>query len=518
VERDNAAGTSIWSKTVSIPAPGILHQDTCTDVCIVGAGIAGLTTAYLLAREGRSVVVIDDGPLGGGQTKNTTAHLSNAIDDRFFEIERLHGENGARLAAESHSAAIDCIEANVRRENIDCDFQRLDGYLLFPPSETELTLERELNAACRAGLPVQRVRRAPLNFFDTGPCLRFPRQAQFHPLKYLLGLADAVQKNGGRIFSGNHVDEIQDGEPAMVHIRDGPTVTAANVIVATNTPINDRFAVHTKQAPYISYVIAARVPRGSVPSALYWDTLDPYHYVRLQRLGDDTPGMNEDLLIVGGEDHKTGQATDQDDRFRRLIKWASEHFPVIGRVEYRWSGQVMETIDGLAFIGRNPGDDHVFIVTGDSGMGMTHGTIGGMLLTDLILGRNNPWTELYDPTRKRLGAAVEFGKENLNVAKQYAGWLTGGDVSSPEDIVRDSGAIIRRGLKKIATFRDADGTVHERSAVCPHLGCLVSWNSASRTWDCPCHGSRFDAYGHVINGPANSDLAPAEKEQVTATK
>jgi glycine/D-amino acid oxidase-like deaminating enzyme/nitrite reductase/ring-hydroxylating ferredoxin subunit len=507
--------TSIWMATTAMPQQPALGEDTAADVCVVGAGIAGMTTAYLLAREGRSVIVLDDGPIAGGQTQRTTAHLSNALDDRYFEIERLHGTEGARLAAESHTAAIDRIGAIVRDEQIDCDFERLDGFLFLAPGEAEDVLDRELAAAHRAGLTaVERLPRAPLTPFDTGPCLRFPAQGQFHPLKYLAGLARAIKRDGGRIFTGTHAESIEGGPSARVKTAAGPVVTTRAVVVATNTPVNDLVAIHTKQAPYLSYAIGALVPAGSVAKGLYWDTLDPYHYVRLQALPPEQGAAGQggppryDVLIVGGEDHKTGQADDQEERYDRLEVWARDRFPMMEAVKFRWSGQVMETIDGLAFIGPNPLDKpNVFIATGDSGMGMTHGTIAGMLLTDLVLGRENPWTSLYDPSRKTLRAMGEFAKENLNVAKQYGDWLTGGDVGSPEDIEPGTGAIIRRGLSKVAVYRDDRGTLHECSATCTHLGCIVDWNDAEKTWDCPCHGSRFDRFGTVLNGPANRDLA-----------
>jgi glycine/D-amino acid oxidase-like deaminating enzyme/nitrite reductase/ring-hydroxylating ferredoxin subunit len=505
--------TSVWMNTASLPAEQPLTHDERADVCVVGAGIAGLSTAYLLAREGKSVVVLDGGHLAGGQTQRTTAHLSNAIDDRYTEIERIHGAEGARLAAESHTAAIDKIEANARAENIDCDFLRVDGYLFVPPDQPFDVLDRELDAARCAGLSgVEMVTRAPLGSFDTGRCLRFPGQGQFHPLKYLAGLARAVERLGGHIYTGTRAKGIEGGPQAKVGTERGPVVNAAAVVVATNTPVNDWVAIHTKQAPYLTYVVGARAPRGAVERALYWDTLDPYHYIRLQPLDEGS-----DLLIVGGEDHKSGQATDQAERWRRLESWARPRFPMMGSVEYRWSGLVMETVDGLAFIGRNPMDrDNVFVATGDSGMGMTHGTIAGILLTDLILGRENPWARLYDPSRKPLrgGSWKEFLSENLNVAKEYlVDWLGGGDVASVDQVPPGCGAVLRRGLGKVAVYRDEAGLVHEHSAVCPHLGCVVHWNGAEKTWDCPCHGSRFDAYGAVINGPANAPLVPVPEQQ-----
>ena len=474
----------------------------------------------MLTKAGKSVVILDDGPLAGGMTALTTAHLSNAIDDRYVEMERLHVEMGSRLAAESHTAAIRRIEEIVTEEKISCDFERLDGYLFLSPGEKEEVLDDELAAAHRAGLQdVTKLNRAPSQSFDTGPCLRFPNQGQFHPLKYLSALAKAIQRDGGRIFTQTHADKISGGSSAQVKAG-SYVVTADAVVVATNSPVNDLLVIHTKQAPYMTYVIGARVPRGSVTKALYWDTQDPYHYVRLQSLdGDDsgdgdTTGLAEhDLLIVGGEDHKTVQADDSLERYARLEAWARKRFPSMEEVEFTWAGQVMETIDGLAFIGRNPLDkDNVYIVTGDSGMGMTHGTISGILLTDLILGRENPWEKLYDPSRKTLRAASEFVSEMLNVAVQYTDWLTSGEVSSEDEVANDSGAVIRRGLTKVAVYRDEAGNLLECSAICTHLGCIVDWNTSEKTWDCPCHGSRFDKFGKVINGPANIDLTRIDNE------
>jgi Rieske Fe-S protein len=262
----------------------------------------------------------------------------------------------------------------------------------------------------------------------------------------------------------------------------------------------------------MTYAVGALVPRGSVPRYLLWDTLDPYHYIRLQPLEPGEGPGRHDVLVVGGEDHKAGQAGDETERHDRLEAWARERFPMMGEVRFRWSGMVMETIDGLGFLGRNPGDaENVYIATGDSGMGMTHGTIAGILLTDLIQGRDNEWATLYDPARRRLKAAGEFLKENLNVAGQYASYFTGGEVGSVDEIPPGHGAIVRRGLKKIAVYRDEQGHLCERSAICTHLGCVVDWNDVEKTWDCPCHGTRYNAGGTVIHGPAVSDLGDAGK-------
>jgi glycine/D-amino acid oxidase-like deaminating enzyme/nitrite reductase/ring-hydroxylating ferredoxin subunit len=509
--REAVKSTSLWLETAQPARQPSLTADTRADVCVIGAGIAGVTTAYLLGKEGRAVVLIEAGTPGWGMTGMTTAHLSDVIDDRYTEMIRLHGEDGARLACDSHRSAIARIESICQQEQIDADFRRVSGYLFLSPEHDERFLDEELDAARRAGLEVEKLVRAPVEGFESGPCLHFPRQGQFHPLKYLNGVLDAFTRAGGRLYGGVRAVKVQGGPTAEVETAAGPRITAKAVVVATNSPFIDLFAIHTKQAPYYSYVVAARLPHGAVTPALYWDTQDPYHYVRLHRTtntelgGDNTDPV--DLLIVGGEDHKTAQESDSAGRFASLERWMRQHYPTAGPLEFRWSGQVMETQDGLAFIGRNPLDaNNVYVATGDSGMGMTHGTIAGMLICDLIQGRPNRWALLYDPSRIRAGAVGDFLKENLNVAAQYGSWLTPGEVKSVDEIIPNTGAVIREGATKVAVFRDEAGELHRHSAVCTHLGCIVAWNKAASTWDCPCHGSRFAADGRVINGPASQDL------------
>jgi glycine/D-amino acid oxidase-like deaminating enzyme/nitrite reductase/ring-hydroxylating ferredoxin subunit len=508
---DSGATESLWMDTVASPAFPALASDARAHVCVIGAGIAGMTTAYLLGREGKAVIVIDDGPIGGGETGRTTAHVSNALDDRYFQLAKIFGDEGAHHAAESHTAAIQRIEAIAELEDIDCDFERLDGFLFLHEGAKRSVLDDELEATHLAGLQDTGIfERAPIDAFNTGPVLRFPRQAQFHPLKYLNGLARAITRDGGRIYCGTKAKNIEDGVPARVTTADGHTITAEDIVVATNSPVNDWMVMHTKQAPYRTYVIGLRVPTGAVPRMLLWDTGDPYHYVRVHAA--DKPAADYEVLIVGGEDHKTGQAQDTDERFTRLERWTRQRFPMAQEVLYRWSGQVLEPVDAMAFIGKNPGpDEHIYIATGDSGNGITHGTVAGILLTDLITGRENPWTDLYDPSRISLRTAPDFARENLNVAEQYSSWVTPGDVGSVDEIPNDSGAVIRRGMHKIAVYRDASGNISECSAVCTHLYCIVDWNDTEKTWDCPCHGSRFDPHGKVVNGPAIADLEPASE-------
>src|SRR3954470_5287545 len=512
------ANVSFWERTAEKFSTAPLQQDTTADVCVIGAGIAGVTTAYLAVRDNRSVVLIDDGPVGGGMTGRTTAHLVNAIDDRYIDLEKFLGEECALLTAESHTAAIDCADRIVREHNIDCDFERVDGYLFLPPGGSVSELMDELEAIHRAGLNmVECADLAPNTNITSDAVLRFPRQAQFHPLKFLNGVAGVIVNSGGEIFTGTRVISVEDGDRVTVRSQDGHTITAQAAIVATNCPINERVAIHSKQAPYATYAICLRLTRV-VEHALFWDTAQTaeeekkeigpvrYHYVRFAR---DEQG---DVLIVGGEDHKTGQAKDCAQRFVNLERWARARFPFVAEVTDRWSGQVMEPLDGVAYIGCNPGDKNVYVVTGDSGNGITHGILAGLLIVDLIAGRENPWAKLDDPSRKTLKprTLADYVAENANVVAQFRDYVTPGSAKSVSDLKPGQGAVLRHGLKKIATYRDPNGNLHAFSAVCPHLGCVVRWDACEQTWDCPCHGSRFDALGRVVNGPAISDLEATE--------
>ena len=510
----NTGSRPVWD--VEAPARQFveLRENLRADVCVVGAGIAGMSVAYSLSRAGKKVIVLEDKAVGAGQTGLTTAHLASAMDDRFFNLEQMHGREGSRLSYESHQSAINRIGEVVEQEGIDCDYRKLDGYLFLAPEHDRSHLEQELEAAHRAGFSdAELLERIPGAPFDSGPCIRFPHQGRFHPMKYLHGLAEAIHRNGGRIFTGTHVTEVNGGDGAHVRTSEGYTVHADSLVVTTNSPINDRVVIHTKQAPYLTYVVAARIDPDTLPDALIWDTGDPYYYIRLQEVRRD--GERYHVLIVGGEDHHTGEDYDEGERHQHLESWTRERFP-IGEVEFRWSGQVYEPVDYVGFIGRNPGGpENVYVATGDSGQGMTHGTIAGILIPDLILGRENPWTELYDPGRVSLRAAGEFVRANLKVAAHYLEWVTGSEaeVGSPAEVEPGSGAVIRRGSSPLAVYRDDGGTLHERSAVCTHLGCIVHWNDVAKTWDCPCHGSRYQPTGEVLNGPAPVPLRPVEDDR-----
>jgi glycine/D-amino acid oxidase-like deaminating enzyme/nitrite reductase/ring-hydroxylating ferredoxin subunit len=490
--------------TVQMPQYPQLRENQDADVCVIGSGIAGLTTAYLLSKEGKKVILLEAGDICGGETSRTTAHFA-VPDDRFFEIEDMFGARSSYFVAESFKKATDLVQFITGEENIECGFVRLNGYLYSLTKEGASDLEKEYEAAKRAGAAVRKYARVPDLSFDTGLCLEFADQAQFHPLKYLAGLCKAIEKNGGRIYAHSRVMDIQERDGRKRVTTANCSVSADAVVVATNTPFNDRVVMHTKQAGYRTYAMGFRLPKGSVPRILLWDTGDPYFYVRLTDPKENADDF--DLLVVGGQDHKVGQDVHPEHRYDEIERWTRERYPMAAEIEFRWSGQVMEPVDGVAYLGKNPmGGGDVYIITGDSGNGMTHCTAGAMLVTDLIMGRNNPWEDLYDPSRKPIHALAEFAKEQANTLAQYADWVAPPEVDSADGIAPGNGEIVRGGVKKNAVFRDEAGGLHALSATCTHLGCVVSWNSAETSWDCPCHGSRFDVHGEVLHGPANTPL------------
>jgi glycine/D-amino acid oxidase-like deaminating enzyme/nitrite reductase/ring-hydroxylating ferredoxin subunit len=497
---------SAWMSTKVMEDAPSLSRSESTEIVIVGSGIAGMSVAYELVKAGKDVVILDRGPIGKGMTSRTTAHLTAECDDGFHEMIGRRGEELARSWYDSQAASIDRIETNQRELHIDCDFRRLEGYLFQAPETEPEMLDREYEATKKVGMPVFQEKGVPFGGQAATPTLRYPNQATFHPLKYLAGIAAAIRKAGGRFYAETTVERVEeDANGVQVTTTAGHVIGAKQAVVATNSPINDRYAIHTKQAPYRTYAMAFSIAHDRLPDGLYWDTFDPYHYVRLQ------PGGGSDILIVGGEDHKTGEADDAERRFTRLEAWMRSLLPDLGKELHRWSGQIQDTIDFAGFIGRNPGSKRSYVVTGDSGQGMTHGSVAGILISDLILKGDSPWIAVYDPSRKPLKAAGTYLRENVSVAKNFAEYVAPGDISSLDELRPGQGAIVRQGMSKVAAYRDTNGELMLRSAACSHLGCHVHWNSFENCWDCPCHGSQFAPDGTALNGPAVSSLAKVER-------
>ncbi len=502
IANDSGATRSTWMTEQVESFDAEIPEGARPDVCVIGAGIAGLSVALSLVQDGLDVLVVDMGPIGGGQTARTSAHLASALDDHFYVLERRFGRKGAQLCYESHAAAIDAIERNIHTFGIDCDFRRVDGYLWTPEGQPRRELDKERLASHRVGLPAEFVERAPLPF-DTGMALRFPNQAEFHPLKYLRGLANAVVSGGGRICTGVHITDVKSGTPCRLKTSDGRTFDTSAVVDATNMAITSRFNIPLREAAYRTYMLAFDIPRGYVPHGLYWDTVDPYHYIRVQSGEGD-----REVLLVGGEDHRVGQA-DPEHQFPKLEAWVRRRFPEAGAVVAQWSGQVQEPHDGMAYIGALPHHDNVYVVTGDSGNGLTHGAVAGLLLPQLIQNKKHPWSRVYAPNRTRWHALGTMAAEAAKSNAPYADWVRGGDVSSIDDIRPGHGATIRKGVHVLAVYKDERGQCTVRNARCTHLNAVVRWNEVEKSWDCPAHGSRFDCKGRVENGPAAFDLTDA---------
>lgn len=498
----NTRTESLWRATHQLRRFTPLHGDVETDVAIAGGGISALTAAVALSRAGRSVALLERDEIAGGETGQTTAHLTEAVDARYRTIAKDFGEDGARLVAASSRAAIDWIERIGARRGLDVGFARVPGFLYTEHRFDVDLLAEELDAAHRAGCAVSWIDEVPLPFRTFGG-IQWEYQAQLHPTAYVESLVDEALTHGVRIHDRTRVIEVTDGEPCVVTTDHGE-VRARDVFVAANVPINNRVLLLTKIAAYRSYAIAAHAS-AVFPPALYWDTADPYHYTRRANIDGRA------YVVIGGEDHRTGEDTDTEQHYLRLVDYARERFG-IAHDEYRWSGQIVEPVDGLPYIGLNASSGHVHVATGYAGNGITFGTLAGMIVSDHILGNANPYAELYKATRiKPIAAAVDYVAENVTFpAHLVKDRLTSLDAEEgpPQGLRPGEGGIFAGEAGKVAVSRSRDGSLHAVSAVCTHLGCDVAWNQAEQTWDCPCHGSRYSPDGRVINGPAVNDLAP----------
>ena len=485
---------SLWFANIQPIKFTKLTRNISTDVVIIGGGIAGMTTAYLLSKAEKKVILVEDGYIGGtGETGRTTAHITHALDDRYYNLEKIHGKQGAQKAPESHTAAINLIESIAKEEKIDCEFQRLDGFLFLDPSDKKESLDKELEATHNAGIASTGIiQQSPLPSFDTGPCLRFPNQAQFQPLKYLSRSSGCYNKRSkGEIFTETHVQEINFNDTTTIKTLEGYTINATKIVIATNAPIvNETSKIYDKQEPYRTYVIGdfykeRLSSQGSILGyrrSKFKKYVPPYHYIRIQNVENSE---SNNLLIVGGEDHKTGETDNgsYEERFGTLERWTRKRFP-IENIKYKWSGQVMEPMDSLAFIGHNPGHNgkNLYIATGDSGNGITHGTIAGIILSDSILKKDNPWQDLYNPSRQIQTYTTTQGNEASSLpsssseGKQQEEQQQQVETTSPPfsnilvSLSSEQGTVLED--KKITVYKDKTGNSHTYSAVCTHLGVL----------------------------------------------
>ncbi|HEV2707288.1 MAG TPA: FAD-dependent oxidoreductase [Pyrinomonadaceae bacterium] len=494
---------SLWLATTPETNYTTMTGDVTVDVAVLGGGITGIATAYQLKQSGMTVAVLDAGRIVESVTGNTTAKVTSLHGLIYDKLISDFGEEQARLYGEAQEAAKEKIASLVARLGIDCDFRRASAYTYTLDEGEREQIEREVNAAKRLGLPASYTEQTDLPF-AVRAAIRFDNQAQFHPRKYLLALAELIPGDGSHIFEQTRALDIEEGEPCVVKTSGG-TVRARSVVLATHFPYHDPNIYFASMYPTRSYVLGCRL-NGPVPQGMYVSTGTPHNSIR------NNPYDGGEIVMLGGEHHKTGQGGDTRERYQRLEEWARANFD-IQSIEFRWSTQDNNTVDGVPYIGKlSAGSNHLYVATGFKGWGMTNSHVAAMLLSDLIAGRENRWAEVFAPSRfKPVTSARDFIRENMNVVKEFMGdRISAPELDDTAKIPKGGGQVVKHNGEHVAVYKDDSENLYACSAVCTHMGCIVHWNSAERSWDCPCHGSRFNYDGKVIQGPANKDLEPKQ--------
>jgi glycine/D-amino acid oxidase-like deaminating enzyme/nitrite reductase/ring-hydroxylating ferredoxin subunit len=491
--------SSFWIASTPQTHFPVLEGNMTVDVAIVGGGIAGLTAAYLLTQAGKTVAVLEAKQIATQVSGHTTAKLTALHQLIYADLMEKVGEEKARIYGQSNQAAIEKVAEIVSHEQIDCDFKRCNAYTFALPDNDLSKIEAEVKAAKKCGLPASFDKETILPFTTLG-AIKLENQAQFHVRKYLLHLANLMVERGSYIYEQTKVETVEEKTPHQVISQQG-TVNADTVIVTTNLPILDQGLFFAKTYPKRSYLMGATIDPSDAPEGVFIGYGDDYHSIRT------TPDGDELLLLVGGEGHKVGTKTNTEECYQKLERYMTGHFP-IKEIKYRWSSQDMVSFDKIPYIGQlTPISRNLYVATGFSLWGMSNGTLSGMILSDLILGKENPWAQLYDSTRATPFITPESVKQNLDVGTRWIGdRIKDLFTSDSEGLSREQGTVINRNGEKIALYKDSQGNLQEMSAVCPHLGCIVNWNNAEKSWDCPCHGARFSCEGKVLRAPATKDL------------
>ncbi len=493
--------TSYWVDSTPDTTHPQLDRDLNVDVAVVGGGMLGITAALMLKRQGAKVALLEGGRLAGGVTAYTTAKVASSHGVHYKPVTSSFGEDGARAYAQAQEAALERMAGFVDELGIDCDWRRKPSFIYSIDQKERERMEQEYEACKQAGLPVTLVTEAPELPFPIVAAVRYDNQAEFHPRKYLLGLAREIPGDGSYIFERSRVVSAGDGETGRVTTDEGYTVTAGDVIVATHFPFMDRGLYFARQHPERSYALGVWVNGGHDVSGMYLSTESPAHTMR------SIPTEQGEMLLVGGESHKVGQS-DEEERYAKLEGWARQNWDV-KEIAYRWSTQDAMPVDGVPFIGKlNPGAKSFWVGTGFRKWGLTNGTAAAVILADRIAGRESPYADVFDSTRVGpLAGAKELIRENVNVGRRFfQDHLARPDERSPGDLAPGEGGTVRLGARKVGAYRDDTGVLQAVSVVCTHLGCAVAWNAAETSWDCPCHGSRFHYDGTVLEGPAVKDL------------
>lgn len=504
-QRDGAR-TSLWQGTTEAFKSASMINSKTFDVVIAGGGITGVTLALQLQQHGMKCVILEAQTLGFGTTGGTTAHLNTLLDTPYSKIIKDFGVDNARLVASSTRAAIQLVKDNIEEFNIDCGFGETSGYLFAQNDDQVKELEAIHDSCLDVGVSAEFTSDVPL-VVPYKKAIRIPNQAKFHPLRYLHGLAAAFQTRGGVIIEHCRVLNAkgESDNDVIVETSQG-NFQAKSLVYATHIPIGVNL-LHLRCAPYRSYAIAVKLADGaSYPEGLIYDMYDPYHYYRTQNID------GEDYLIVGGEDHKTGEEVNTNGSFLKLESHVRSHFEV-SEIAYRWSSQYYEPVDGLPYIGHLPGNPkNVFVATGYGGNGITYSHVAALLLRGLVLKHESPYSELFNPGRvKPVAGFTEFIKHNADVVKQFVGkWFGHEDLQSLAALAPGEGKIVKYEDQTLGLYKDEKGVLHAVNPACTHMKCAVAWNVAEQSWDCPCHGARYNCDGEVLNGPASKDLESIE--------
>jgi len=503
----DGAKKSIWQDTVDPYSPtNAWLKDTVYDVLIVGGGITGLTTALMLQQEGKRCILAEGVNIGFGSTGGTTAHLNTFFDTPYNEVEKKFSKEDAQLLARGGKEAIDIIEDMVNKYSIGCEFAYKPAYLISEDEKQAKELEEIYLASERAGVNVAWTDEIAVDIPFT-KAAKFGFQAQMHPLLYLHGLAAAFEQLGGVILQDCSVQNIKHQQPLVAETSLGE-IFATQAVYATHIPPGLNI-LHMRNAPYRSYVMAFTTTSGMYPDAEVYDMQDPYHYIRTQIVNGNS------YLIVGGFDHKTGHEKNTEYVFSELEAYARKYFS-IAEVAWQWSSQYYIPADGLPYIGRMPGCDNIYTATGYNGNGMIFGTLAGRIITQMITQDDSPYRQLFSPSRiKPIAGFEKFVKENADVVSLFISQrLRPDDIIELTALAHGEATVAEWNGKKVAIYKDERGHVYAVDPICPHAGCTVSWNTAEKSWDCPCHGGRYAPNGVLLTGPATKGLTQIKWEDI----
>lgn len=498
-----AATSSLWIDTVKDNERyKPLNEDLSVDIAIIGGGITGLVSAYRLAKAGKRVAVFEKETIASAETGYTTAFLTQVFDFYLYELHGKFGDEKTKISWQAQRDAIDYLEEIIKEETIDCDFMRCPAFIYAHNDDGKKDLEKEVKFATELGFKVD-LKSDGLSFAQHG-YMEVPDQAKFHPRKFLIALAEKITAHGGLIFEKTKITDFEGDDKTILVSENGNRITAHDVIIATHSPMDNRFELPARMFAYQTYIIESKIPKSELKEALYWDTRDPYYYFRIDPLDE-----KYDRIIFGGEDHETGKEDDTDKNFEKLLAHAKSLFPDISaEITRQWSGQVFESADGMPFIGRSVANKHHYITGGYAGNGMTFGTAAAILNSDLIINGEHPWEDAFSP--KRLKGILPTLKLGATFVKDLIAGRIEHHYETLRSLAPGQGRILDEGMRKIAVYKKKDGEVIACDATCTHLGCVVAWNKAGESWDCPCHGSRFTPEGEVMNGPAVEPLKRLE--------